>query len=155
VVDGVAERRSIPDGGADAMAACIVLCSVSDLDAGLPEICRALALGGALAVLDQCGADGWAWPSPGCGCATVAANWRRLQPQPQDRGSDQVDSFDCDCLGRLWPLPSVSVMVPFVLRRAHESAHHAAADSEERDAVRADAKRAAETWFLNGSLIHQ
>jgi hypothetical protein len=42
--------------------------------------------------------------------------------------------------------------VGFRVEVATQKAHDAAADAEERDVARADAKCAADTWFHNGSL---
>jgi ubiquinone/menaquinone biosynthesis C-methylase UbiE len=42
VVDGTAERLPVADATADAVVACLVLCSVTDQDAALSEVARVL-----------------------------------------------------------------------------------------------------------------
>jgi ubiquinone/menaquinone biosynthesis C-methylase UbiE len=118
VVDGVAERLSVPDGSADAVVVSMVLCSVTDPDAALAEIRRALAPGGVLAVLEHVRADRWR----GHLQDVVAPLWRRVGAgcNPNRSTVEAIESagFGFDCLELLVPRPNVPVTVPFVLGRA-------------------------------------
>jgi ubiquinone/menaquinone biosynthesis C-methylase UbiE len=81
VVDGTAEALPVPDASADAVVACLVLCSVADQDRALTEVARVLKPGGVLrfyehvvaeqpvgkavqGVLDRTGV----WPTLAAGC---------------------------------------------------------------------------------------
>jgi ubiquinone/menaquinone biosynthesis C-methylase UbiE len=71
VVDGPAAALPVPDGGADAVVATLVLCSVPELDTALREFRRVLRPGGRLAYLEHVSA----FDSP------KRANWqRRVEP---------------------------------------------------------------------------
>lgn len=81
VVDGTAEQLPVPDACADAAVACLVLCSVADVDAALAELRRVLRPGGVLRFFEHVRSEHrWAqqaqrladlvWPHFGGGCHT-------------------------------------------------------------------------------------
>lgn len=53
VVDGVADRLPVPDGSADTVVCCLVLCSVPDQAAALAEARRVLRPGGRLLFMEH------------------------------------------------------------------------------------------------------
>jgi ubiquinone/menaquinone biosynthesis C-methylase UbiE len=83
VVAGTAEALPLPDGGADAVVLCLVLCSLADRERALAEVARVLRPGGALAFLEhglgptrrvravQRLADATLWPLLAGGCHTA------------------------------------------------------------------------------------
>ena len=83
VVAGTAEALPVPDGGADAVVLCLVLCSLPDRERALAEVTRVLRPGGALAFLEhglgptrpvravQRLADATLWPLLAGGCHTA------------------------------------------------------------------------------------
>lgn len=81
VVDGTAERLPVADASADAVVACLVLCSVADQDAALAEVARVLKPGGVLRFYEHVVAENRAgrsaqqvldrsglWPTLAAGC---------------------------------------------------------------------------------------
>jgi SAM-dependent methyltransferase len=83
VVAGTAEALPVPDGGADSVVLCLVLCSLPDRERALAEVIRALRPGGTLALLEhglgptrrvravQRLADATLWPLLAGGCHTA------------------------------------------------------------------------------------
>jgi ubiquinone/menaquinone biosynthesis C-methylase UbiE len=83
VVAGTAEALPAPDGGADAVVLCLVLCSLPDRQRALAEVTRVLRPGGTLALLEhglgptrrlravQRLADATLWPLLAGGCHTA------------------------------------------------------------------------------------
>jgi ubiquinone/menaquinone biosynthesis C-methylase UbiE len=57
VTGGVAEHLAAPDGGFDAVVACLMLCSVRDRGAALAEMYRVLRPGGRLHFFEHVRAD--------------------------------------------------------------------------------------------------
>lgn len=82
VVDGLADRLPVDDGGADAVVCSLVLCTVPDQDKALREVRRVLAPGGQLRFLEHVRAgtpgmirvqrvvDATFWPRLAGGCHT-------------------------------------------------------------------------------------
>jgi SAM-dependent methyltransferase len=81
VVDGTAEALPVADASADAVVACLVLCSVEDQDRALGEITRVLKPGGVLRFYEHVVAENRAgagvqqvldrsglWPTLAAGC---------------------------------------------------------------------------------------
>ncbi|WP_027005426.1 class I SAM-dependent methyltransferase [Conexibacter woesei] len=81
VVDGTAEHLPVADASADAVVACLVLCSVADQDAALAEVARVLKPGGVLRFYEHVVAENRAgrsaqqvldrtglWPTLAAGC---------------------------------------------------------------------------------------
>lgn len=93
VCDGAAEHLPVADGSADAVVACLVLCSVDDVPASLREMARVLRAGGELRyyehVADQAGTrtrrlQEWLdrtglWARVGGGCQVARETGARIR----------------------------------------------------------------------------